>query len=91
MRKIRNILQHELIGLDCTVVKSDNSYQVGINGRIINETMKTISIEAERGVKKILKKGSVLKIHLKGKDVVIDGSFINLRSEDRIKKKLRKW
>ncbi|MBI4895766.1 MAG: ribonuclease P protein component 1 [Candidatus Aenigmarchaeota archaeon] len=91
MRNIKNILQHELIGLDCVVVYSKNKDNIGIKGKIVDETMKTLSIETGKGVKKILKQGTEFKTDLDGKKVTIDGNYLVSRPEDRIKKKIKKW
>ena len=91
MKRIKEILQHELIGLKCVVEKADNLHQKGLSGTVVDETMKTISIKTSKGVKKILKKGSLLKIEIEGNKVVIDGLYLVARPEDRIKKKARKW
>ncbi len=91
MRTWKNILQHELIGLECRVVGAANESQTGIRGRIIDETMKTIVIDAGGEKKVIQKKGSVFRVRLGGKDVDISGDFIIARPEDRIKKIIRKW
>lgn len=91
MKRIKNILQHELIGLNCTVTDSRNKDQIGITGKIIDETMKTISIKTEKGVKKIMKKGAEFRLEINDKKVVVDGSMLVSRPEDRIKKKIKKW
>ena len=87
MRNPSNILRHELIGLDCLVLKSQNKVQEGIEGRIVDETMKTLVI----GGKGVQKKGSVFRVKLQGKNVDIEGDYIVARPEDRIKKTIRKW
>ncbi len=91
MRTLKNILQHELIGLDCEVVGAENKSQVGARGRIADETMKTLVIESEGRKKMIQKKGSTFRITLGGKKADIGGDFIIARPEDRIKKIVRKW
>ena len=87
MRTAENILRHELIGLECVVEKADNKSTIGIGGRIVDETLKTVVI----GGKKVPKKGSVFAVKLAGKKVHIDGNFIIARPEDRIKRKIKKW
>jgi ribonuclease P protein subunit Rpp29 (EC 3.1.26.5) len=42
--KPTNILYHELIGLDVTVEDSKNPYQVGIKGKVTDETKKMLMI-----------------------------------------------
>ena len=91
MIKAKNILQHELIGLECSVVKSRNKDQIGLKGKIVDETLRTIAIETRKGVKKILKDSCVFRVNLKAENVLIDGSHLMARPEDRIKKKAKKW
>ena len=87
MRNAGNILRHELIGLRCKVVKSENAAQAGIEGKIVDETMKTVIIDGKR----VQKKGSVFSVALGAKRVEIDGNYLLSRPEDRIKKKISKW
>jgi ribonuclease P protein subunit POP4 len=91
MRKPENILRHELIGLSCKVISSKNKSQIGIEGEIIDETMKTLVIETPKGRKRIEKKGTIFEITLNDKKIYIDGNYIYGRPEDRIKKKIKKW
>lgn len=91
VRNAKNILRHELIGLECEVVKSRNPYNVGIKGKIIDETMKTLVIRSGEKEKKILKAGSVFRLLLGKQKVDVTGDYIVARPEDRIKKKFQKW
>ena len=87
MRNPSNILRHELIGLECKVVKADNTAQHGIEGKILDETMKTVVIDG----KVVQKKGTTFRVRLQGKNVDIEGDYIVARPEDRIKKKISRW
>ncbi|MBS3050634.1 MAG: ribonuclease P protein component 1 [Candidatus Aenigmarchaeota archaeon] len=87
MRNASNILRHELIGLKCRVVGAKNKGQVGIEGKIVDETMKTIMIDG----RKVPKKCSVFRVKIGAKNVDIDGNYLVARPEDRIKKKIKKW
>ena len=87
VRNARNIIRHELVGLECTVVKSANRAQTGIHGTVEDETMKTLVI----GGKRVFKKGSVFRLKVNDQTVEIEGGFLVSRPEDRIKKKIRKW
>jgi len=89
MRNADNILRHELIGLECVVVKAANTSSAGIRGKIVDETMKTVIIGAEKKI--VEKKGTVFRVKLSKETVDVNGNFIIARPEDRIKKKIRKW
>lgn len=91
MRTWKNILLHELIGLHCEIVGAENKSQIGLRGRIIDETMKTIVIKENNQTKVIPKKGSRFRLKLNSKNVYVRGDSIVARPEDRIKKKVRKW
>ncbi len=86
MRSAENILRHELIGLECKVLRAKNKSQEGLKGKIVDETMKNIIIDG----KTIPKSGSIFRIKL-DKTVEVDGNFLVARPEDRIKKKVKKW
>lgn len=91
MRTEKNILLHELIGLECDIIEARNKSQVGLHGRIVDETMKTIVLSGPQSRKIIPKKGSKFRLKLNKKKIDIVGDFIIARPEDRIKKKLKKW
>lgn len=88
MRSPKNILRHELIGLECRVIESDNKNQIGLEGKIIDETLKTITLKNK---KTVLKQGSVFRIKIGKNTVEVDGNHLVSRPEDRIKKKFKKW
>ncbi len=90
MRNERNILRHEIIGLQCEVVDAKNRSLVGITGRVVDETMKTFVIDEDKR-KRIAKQGTTFKIALGGKKLIVNGGILVARPEDRIKKKFKKW
>ena len=91
MRTAKNILRHELIGLECTVVKADNKSQIGISGKIVDETRKTIVIESSKGLRTIPKQGSVFRMKLPKETADVPGNLLIAKPEDRIKKRLNSW
>lgn len=91
----KNIVFHELIGLKVKVAKSSNPSCVGIEGIVVDETMKTIKIKDEReGEIKIIPKSYttfIFETEL-GELVEVDGNVIVARPEDRLKKiPRRRW
>jgi len=80
--KVREILRHELIGLEAEIIEAKNKNLVGINGRIRDETRNMIEIED----KKLIKDQIKLMIKKKGKKYEVDGRQLVGRPEDRIKK-----
>ncbi len=88
----RNLPRHELIGLKVEVVESPNSFQKGLHGEIVFETMNTLIIDTAQGRKVVPKKNRLFKIWLPdGVIVLVEGDAILGRPEDRLKKKLRDW
>lgn len=87
IRTPKNIIRHELIGLQCEVIGTSNKSQLGIKGKVVDETMKTVVISGRR----VPKQGTTFRVELDGKKVRIDGNCLVSRPEDRIKKKISKW
>lgn len=92
MISARNLIRHELIGLHVEIAKSCNIHQTGTKGMVVDETKNTLTIETDKGLKKIQKSGSefIFKIP-NGKRVKVDGKRILARPEERIKLKVKKW
>ena len=84
--EIRNLLYHDLIGLDVKVIDSTNRSLVGLKGKVINETRNTLEVERDKKVKKIMKSQAVFEVKLDGHTYHVDGRLLVGRPEDRIKK-----
>ena len=81
----RNVLRHELIGLDVLVSGAKNPLHRGISGPVIDETKNLLVIRTSLGVKRIPKMYSRFQLHLPGGEIVeIDGSVLVLAPEKRI-------
>ena len=91
MRTPKNILMHEFIGLHCRVVRSKNKSCIGLEGRIIDETMKSLILKTVASRKIVMKKSTVFRMDLGQQKVDVDGNIVIARPEDRIKKKFKKW
>jgi ribonuclease P protein subunit POP4 len=77
----KNLYPHELIGEEVEVIASNNQGQVGIKGKVIDETKSTLNING-----KILLKNNITIKNLSSGEV-IQGQEIAKRPEDRIKGK----
>lgn len=88
----QNIFYHELIGLKVEVFNSTNKSLIGINGKIIDETKKTLKLETDKDEEKLIPKDvSIFHFTLPdGSRVEIDGKILVNRPEDRIKKRYKK-
>ena len=89
----RNIINHELIGLPVVVLESLAESYVGLKGKVVDETYNMLVLETSGGEKKVLKSVSKFLFTLpNGRKVVVDGSILIGRPEERLKKKVRgRW
>jgi ribonuclease P protein subunit POP4 len=88
----KNLIKHELIGLAVEVADSTNKFQVGIKGMVVDETKNVLTIETEKGIRKVQKKGSTFIFKISsGKKVKVNGNKIAVRPEERLKLKVKKW
>jgi len=85
----RNLIQHELIGLEVVVVESANICSARISGEVIDETRNTLVISHGGSRKVIPKAAACFRFTLpSGVRVDVDGFQIIGRPEDRIKKRV---
>ncbi|MDM7940438.1 MAG: ribonuclease P protein component 1 [Methanothrix sp.] len=86
-----NLTRHELIGLDVLVEASTNPDQVGISGRIVDETRNTFLLETGRKVLRISKSNTSLIFTLPGENkVLVSGSVLISQPENRIQKRMQR-
>jgi ribonuclease P protein subunit POP4 len=97
-----NLIHHELIGLEAEVIDSTNNTQIGIKGKVINETKNTLKIEVDNREEKILPKIHTHFIftipaqsgrrYLPDRPVrvKVDGSLLQSQPENRIQTKFKK-
>ena len=71
----------EIIGKTIRVVESKNKSDVGIEGKIIDETKKTVVVKTEKGKKRLFKNNITLMIN----NQKIKGETLLKRPEERIK------
>lgn len=79
-----NVLTKEFIGSQLKVVDSKNKANIGIKGKIIDETKYTFVVETEKGRKMLLKKNIIAEICYKGKTYTIKGEKIAKRPYERV-------
>ncbi|MEM5853054.1 MAG: ribonuclease P protein component 1 [Candidatus Aenigmatarchaeota archaeon] len=88
----KNLVRHELIGLEVEIVKSTDPTHQGLKGLVVDETYNTVKIEVKNKEKVIPKENSVFVFTLpSGVKVEVDGKLLKGRPEDRIKKRFPKW
>ena len=80
----KEIFPHELIGEEMEVVDSKNKSNIGIRGKIIDETKETIKVYQDNGKEVVLMK-SIITFKLLKTGRVLLGEQIARRPEDRLK------
>ena len=85
----KNIVLHELIGLEAEVVSSRDSSQVGMKGLIVNETKNLLYLKHESKVKEVVKKISKFEFRCGGDSFIVDGKEINFRAHERTEKAMK--
>ncbi len=88
----RNILRHELIGLNVRVANAKNPTMKGLRGRIVDETRNMlIVVSGERKIR-VPKDVATFRVKLgDGTVVEVDGARLVGRPENRLKTKVRRW
>ncbi len=82
---VKDIIKHELIGLKVKVVDSKNKSNIGIQGKIIDETKNTIMIESKGKQKRLFKNNITIDVHVDKKIVRINGKLLSGRPKERVK------
>jgi len=80
------IEREELIGQQVTVKDCTDPSWIDKKGLIIDETKKTFLIMIDNKQKMIAKKTAIFEFNIDGKQIILNGSKIVYRPEDRIKK-----
>ena len=74
---------HELIGERINVIAATNVAIVGLEGIIVDETRKTLVVETNASLRRLLK--STITIRLVRSGLCLDGKDLVRRPEERIK------
>jgi len=86
MININNIIKHELIGLKAEIVDSRNKANIGIKGKIIDETKNTIIIEHKSKKKRLFKSNITIALKIKNRTIQINGKLLIKKPKDRLSK-----
>ena len=81
----KRLAKSELIGLDVKVIESENHFNKGIKGKIIDETKNMFIIKTKETTKKIIKNQCVFEF--KEQNMQINGKSLSTRPEERIKQR----
>ncbi|MEM3364108.1 MAG: ribonuclease P protein component 1 [Candidatus Micrarchaeia archaeon] len=88
----KNLIVHELIGLNVKVSSSRSRPYVGIEGTVLDETLNTLVIECAGGqAKRIPKKGCIFEFTLpSGEKASVKGDLLLNLPENRLKRGIHK-
>ncbi len=87
----RSLIIHELIGLYVEVTHNNNPHNINLRGRVIDETRNTLLVSVNGKIKRIIKRGAILRFIIsEDKIVEVDGRILISRPEDRIKKRIKR-
>lgn len=91
MRNKSNIARHEWIGLDARVERSADPSLAGAEGRVVDETMRTLTLERADGREVVVpKRGSEVTLALPGGErAALDLTLLEMRPWDRVKRAKR--
>lgn len=85
------VIRCEFIGVNAKIARSTHHDNVGISGRIVDETRNTFAILCEGKRKVIVKDTSVFHLEFSdGTIVEIEGRLLAGRPENRLKKTIRR-
>ncbi len=76
----------ELIGRKVTVIECTDPSWMNLTGLIIDETKHTFLIETNKKQKRIAKQTAMFAFEYHGKKIIVKGSQLVYRPEERIKK-----
>ncbi|MBT7903545.1 ribonuclease P protein subunit [Candidatus Woesearchaeota archaeon] len=77
-------MKGEIIGSNVLVINSQNRGQIGIQGKLVDETKNTIKIKTPDGVKTLIKTQIIIKIQKTSE--IIHMNELAIKPEERIKK-----
>lgn len=87
MNKAQEAGKEELLGSRVKVESATDPTLVGLEGEVLDETMKTLTVRTEAGRTVVVAKNAVtLTFRINGQAVEVDGRTLLFRPEDRIKK-----
>jgi ribonuclease P protein subunit POP4 len=91
MKVTPDIIRYEFIGVEGKVAKSPHEDYVGVGGKVIAETRNTFTFLGEGQRRNIIKESAIFNFKFDDGTVVqIDGKLLVGRTEDRLKKSIKR-
>jgi len=79
-----NLIYNNLVGLRARILSASDPTQVGIEGRVVDETSRTLTISTINGEKMIQKNHTRFSFYLP-QELVVDGDAIAKSPEERLR------
>jgi ribonuclease P protein subunit POP4 len=91
-RRRSNLVYHEILGLPVKVISSLDPGIEGLEGVVVYESMKTITIRSGGRIVTTFKIGTRYRFRIPetGEEVEVDGDMLFGRPEDRVRRILRR-
>jgi ribonuclease P protein subunit POP4 len=91
MKVTPDIIRYEFIGTEGKVARSTHECYVGLGGKVVGETKNTFTFLREGKAKSVIKESAVFNFKFDDGTVVeINGKLLVGRSEDRLKKSIKR-
>lgn len=81
----KNIIYHEIIGLNVCILKHLDPNLEGKCGKVYYETKNTLVLETDKGKKTVMKKGAIFEFLIENEKITVLGDDLIGRPEDRVK------
>jgi len=91
MKVTPDIIRCEFVGTEVQIAKSSHHGNVGMSGKVVDESRNTFTVLCEGKRKTIVKDSSVFRFEFSDRTVVeINGKLLAGRPEDRLKKTIKR-
>jgi ribonuclease P protein subunit POP4 len=91
MKITPDIIRQEFIGSEAKIAASRHSGYIGLSGEVIDESRNTFTLLHQGHARKVIKGSAVFHFRFSdGTIVEIDGKLLTGRSEDRLKKGVKR-
>ncbi len=91
MKVTPDIIRYEFIGAKGIVAASPNMNLMGVGGLVVGETRNTFTFQNEGRTRSVIKEAAIFDFTFDDGTVVdIDGKLLVGRSEDRLKKSIKR-
>lgn len=90
LSELKKVSVNGLIGFKATIKRSADKSLQGLKGKIVDETLKTLTMRTEKGEKVVSKEIVVLEVEYPDGTIEVSGKEVLQRPHERLKKLWRK-